>query len=391
MASLPESVRTGGALAAVGDTAIYAFIGNQSPNFYCYDLEGDSWVQKQSALWPISQGAALTWDGGEWLYAVRGCSTNYHNELLKYSIAGDSWSLVSTSPINLGAYSDMVYGGGGFLYALQGGYDVAGLRRFLRYEIAGNQGWEALEDVPEGCAWGSLVWDQDSHIYVVVGADSRAFYQYDIVDTSWSEMDSLPFPAGHYPQEYSALAYCSLDGRIYCMWDESHFYKYDEGADTWMECTPPPWAFNNGDFDEGGALASCGEYVYCLLGDGTGQFFRYAPDILPGESRLAAAVDEPSGPLGITACRLDVSPNPARGAAHVQWATREPGLVTLRVFDNIGRVVRTIQNGYQPAGRYSARWDGVCDDGRRAAKGVFFCRLDAPGFHKIVKVVTVGR
>jgi len=202
---------------------------------------------------------------------------------------------------------------------------------------------------------------------------------------------ALPYRAGVPPQEYSALAYFSMDSRIYCMWHESYFYKYDEGTDTWMECAPPPWASNDGDFDEGGALASCGEYVYCLLGDSTGEFFRYAPDIPPEKSRLAAAVAEPSGPLGITACRLDVSPSPVRGAAHLQWQVKEPGVVAVRVFDNAGRVVRTIQNGYQVAGRYSARWDGVCDNGRRAACGIFFYRMDAPGFSRTVKVVAIDK
>jgi flagellar hook assembly protein FlgD len=63
----------------------------------------------------------------------------------------------------------------------------------------------------------------------------------------------------------------------------------------------------------------------------------------------------------------------------------------VRVFDNAGRVVRTIQNGYQAVGRYSARWDGICDSGRRAASGIFFYRLDAPGFHKVIKVAAIGK
>jgi flagellar hook assembly protein FlgD len=61
------------------------------------------------------------------------------------------------------------------------------------------------------------------------------------------------------------------------------------------------------------------------------------------------------------------------------------------VFDNAGRVVRTVQNGYQAAGRYSVHWDGICDNGKPAASGVFFYRLDAPGFYKIIKVAAIGK
>ena len=85
------------------------------------------------------------------------------------------------------------------------------------------------------------------------------------------------------------------------------------------------------------------------------------------------------------------TPNPARGAVRVQWQIKEPGIVTLRVFDNAGRAVRTIQNGYQVVGHYSASWNGICDNGMRAANGVLFYSLDAPGIHRAVNVAIVSR
>jgi hypothetical protein len=157
-------------------------------------------------------------------------------------------------------------------------------------------------------------------------------------------------------------------------------------ANNWTTCFEPPLSVGFG-----GALTSCAGFVYGLRGNGNPDFWRYAPSLPSEKTRLALAVDEPAGSLGITSCRFAVSPNPARGAVRVQWQFREPGVVTLRVFDNTGRVARTIQNGYQAAGRYSVRWDGICDNGIRAAEGVFFYRLDAPGFHKVVKVATVSR
>lgn len=103
------------------------------------------------------------------------------------------------------------------------------------------------------------------------------------------------------------------------------------------------------------------------------------------------SVVEPRVPADILVASLVAAPNPARGAVKVQWQVKAPGRVTLRVFDNTGRAVHSIQNGYQAVGRYSASWNGICDNGMRAANGVLFYSLDAPGIHRVVKVAIVSR
>ena len=104
------------------------------------------------------------------------------------------------------------------------------------------------------------------------------------------------------------------------------------------------------------------------------------------------SVAEPQAQVSIpTSTYITAAPNPARGSVRVQWQVKEPGIVKLRVFDNAGRAVRTLQNGYQAAGRYSANWNGICDNGMRAANGVLFYTLDAPGVHRVVKVTLVSR
>lgn len=57
-------------------------------------------------------------------------------------------------------------------------------------------------------------------------------------------------------------------------------------------------------------------------------------------------VAEPHTPAGILNSYLVVAPNQARGPVRVQWQVKQSGIVTLRVFDNAGRAVHTIQNGY---------------------------------------------
>jgi hypothetical protein len=143
-----------------------------------------------------------------------------------------------------------------------------------------------------------------------------------------------------------------------------------------------------------------GEYI--IQAEAAGYALGQYPDLVTISSGSVASfispalypltpVAEPRAPTCVLNSYLVAAPNPARGAVRVQWQVKVPGTVTLRVFDNTGRAVRTIQNGFQAAGRYSANWNGICDNGLRAANGVFFCSLEAPGIHRVVKVAVVSR
>ncbi len=73
-----------------------------------------------------------------------------------------------------------------------------------------------------------------------------------------------------------------------------------------------------------------------------------------------------------------VWPNPARGAAQVEFGLAAPGEVALEVLDLQGRRVATLLRGTRPAGTARASWDGRGDDGRRAAPGLYLLRLRTP-------------
>ena len=49
--------------------------------------------------------------------------------------------------------------------------------------------------------------------------------------------------------------------------------------------------------------------------------------------------------------------------------------VTLRVYNVLGELVTTLVNRRMAAGTHRVRWDGRTSDGREAASGVYFYRL----------------
>ena len=65
------------------------------------------------------------------------------------------------------------------------------------------------------------------------------------------------------------------------------------------------------------------------------------------------------------------------------------GRVSLKIFDVSGRLVRTLVDEEQTAGRKIAMWDGKNERGHNIASGVYFYRLRAPGFEKTLKMTFV--
>ena len=86
----------------------------------------------------------------------------------------------------------------------------------------------------------------------------------------------------------------------------------------------------------------------------------------------ANAVSVESGPA-VTAVALAASPNPARGRTTFSFALPQTGRVRLTVVDAAGRLVATLVDGDVAAGWHEAQWSA------RAAPGVYFARLEAPG------------
>jgi flagellar hook assembly protein FlgD len=68
-----------------------------------------------------------------------------------------------------------------------------------------------------------------------------------------------------------------------------------------------------------------------------------------------------------------------RQAGEIEYVLDHAGSVSVRIHDVAGRLVRTLQDGWQTAGAHRIVWDGSDDAGRTAPGGVYFYRLEAGG------------
>ncbi len=83
--------------------------------------------------------------------------------------------------------------------------------------------------------------------------------------------------------------------------------------------------------------------------------------------------------LPAAAHRLEPNvPNPFNPMTAIRYELAAPAVVTLRIHDLRGRLVRTLMAGrHLAAGPHRTLWDGRDDAGREAPSGVYFCRLAA--------------
>jgi hypothetical protein len=81
-------------------------------------------------------------------------------------------------------------------------------------------------------------------------------------------------------------------------------------------------------------------------------------------------------------------PNPFNPATTIGYAVPAGGgEVSLRIFDVNGRLVRTLIDQNETAGRKTITWYGRNDAGQLVATGVYFYRMTAPGFEQTRKMI----
>src|SRR5690606_37865046 len=90
------------------------------------------------------------------------------------------------------------------------------------------------------------------------------------------------------------------------------------------------------------------------------------------------------GPVPEESLRLEVVPNPSRGAATVALTVPEPGEVRVALYDVLGRRVAVLYEGPLAAGRYEIPLDGA-----RLPPGVYVVRLTVGGETALARVTVV--
>jgi hypothetical protein len=101
----------------------------------------------------------------------------------------------------------------------------------------------------------------------------------------------------------------------------------------------------------------------------------------------------PSGPrTGSPPWRVDIRPQPARGAQSILVSSAEVISLELSIHDATGRLIRRLHRGPLGPGETEVLWDGRDRSGGPVASGVYFLRVeedDGGGSTQMEKLVRV--
>lgn len=105
----------------------------------------------------------------------------------------------------------------------------------------------------------------------------------------------------------------------------------------------------------------------------------------------AGDVDDETAAGGVQDLTLRAGPNPFVESTSIDYSIRTGGPVSLRVYDMMGRLVRSLTGEAQTAGVHTMVWDGSDDRGAALGTGVYFVRLDAVGGSRACKILRLER
>ena len=83
-------------------------------------------------------------------------------------------------------------------------------------------------------------------------------------------------------------------------------------------------------------------------------------------------------------------PNPVNAGTTISYTLPQSVRIRVAVYDMQGRLVRTLADEHQAAGRHTLTWHGDGADGSTLPSGVYLCRMEAEGgFNASRKMVMV--
>jgi flagellar hook assembly protein FlgD len=82
-------------------------------------------------------------------------------------------------------------------------------------------------------------------------------------------------------------------------------------------------------------------------------------------------------------------PNPFNPSTILKYSIPEAGNVSIKVYDILGNLVKTVVNDYQQAGSYNVSWNGENANGNKAATGTYIARIQVNGFSHSIKMLLI--
>lgn len=82
-------------------------------------------------------------------------------------------------------------------------------------------------------------------------------------------------------------------------------------------------------------------------------------------------------------------PNPFNQSTTINYQLQKPELVSLKVYNITGQLIKTLDDGYRIAGDHAIKWDGKDESGKRVTTGLYFYRLNTANVSEVKRLLLV--
>lgn len=79
----------------------------------------------------------------------------------------------------------------------------------------------------------------------------------------------------------------------------------------------------------------------------------------------------------VTKFQVGAYPNPFNPSTVISWQLPEASVVTIQIFDILGRNILILDEGVMSAGYHQFTWQGRSEDGRQLESGIYLYRFEA--------------
>ncbi len=109
--------------------------------------------------------------------------------------------------------------------------------------------------------------------------------------------------------------------------------------------------------------------------------------VINGDIRPLQGVGEANTGIPLYYNLSSPMPNPTKGVVRISYAVPQTSRISLRIYNCLGQVVRTLIDCEQEPGFYTAIWDGNDNAGRKLAAGIYFYQFTADNFNDTKKAI----
>ena len=128
---------------------------------------------------------------------------------------------------------------------------------------------------------------------------------------------------------------------------------------------------------------------FVTLGDDPGQIQVTSGELVNSDYRGVQMRVEKVQALPKVASLHQNFPNPFNPSTEIRFDIPTARDVQLKIYNQLGQTIRTLQDQRLKAGSYRLQWDGSTDAGHKVSSGVYFYSLEAGDFSRIRKMTLV--